>query len=64
MIVYKDILPKEHAKEMIDELFNSERITLTDWEEQFLEDIYNAPVAYLSIKQTAVLWKIYNKKLG
>lgn len=55
-----DILTKEEARKMIDEIMDSEH-TVTDWEEQFLENIYNSVIKHLSPKQTAKLWAIYTK---
>lgn len=62
--MFTDIMSKEEAEDMIDEILNAERITLSDWEQQFLENVYNSPVKYLTLKQTAKLKDIYFRKLG
>jgi len=55
-----EILTKEEARKMIDEIMEGE-YTVTDYEETFLENIYNSVIKYLTPKQTALLWKIYTK---
>ena len=55
-----EILTREEARKMIDEIMDAE-YTVTDYEETFLLDMYNSVNRYLTVKQTALLWKIYTK---
>lgn len=55
-----DILTKEEARKMIDEIMDGEYV-VNDYEEQFLENMYNSVAKYLTTRQTAKLWKIYTK---
>jgi|GEM_PF-4884584 len=55
-----EILTREEARKMIDEIMEGE-YAVTDYEETFLLDMYNSVNRYLTVKQTALLWKIYTK---
>lgn len=55
-----EILLREEARKMIDEIMDSE-YRVTDYEETFLTNMYNSKEKYLTFKQTAFLWKIYTK---
>lgn len=59
---HEEQLEHNAACDMIDEIFDCAH-GITEWEENFLTNVFNSVYPTLTIKQTKVLYDIYEKRM-